>query len=262
MMLTNKVAVVYGAGAAIGGAVAREFAREGARVFLTGHQRAQVDVIAKEIGSAGGDAEAAEVDALDEKAIQDHLRFVVDQAGRVDISFNAVGIPDANILGIPFEKLTLEQFALPIAAYTTSYFLTARAAVKHMLPNKSGVVMTLSGIPGRLGTPTNGGYGPAQAAKEQLTRDLSCEFGRQGIRVVCLRPHGIPETSSLKEVFEIKGKHGMSWEQFTGMLAGTAHTKRVMKLEEVASVAAFVASDKASGLTGTTINLTMGVVDD
>lgn len=263
MLLKNKVAVVYGAGGAIGGAVAREFAREGAKVFLTGRKRAQLDPIAKEIVSAGGSAAAAELDGLDEKAIEKHLGSLVDQAGHIDISFNAVGIPDANILGVPFEKLDVERFSLPIMAYTTSYFLTARAAARYMLPKKSGVIMTLSALPARQGSPTNGGYGPAQAAKEQLTRDLSFEFARQGVRVVCLRPHGIPESSTMKEVFELKAKPaGLSWEQFTGFLASTTHTKRVMTLDEVANVAAFMASDKASGLTGTTVNLGMGALDD
>jgi NAD(P)-dependent dehydrogenase (short-subunit alcohol dehydrogenase family) len=139
----------------------------------------------------------------------------------------------------------------------------SRTAAKYMIPNKSGVIMTLSALPGRQGSPANGGYGPAQAAKEQLTRDLSFELARQGIRVVCLRPHGIPETRTMKEVFEMKGKPaGMNWEQFTGLLANSSHTRRLMTLDEVANVAAFVASDKASGMTGTTVNLTMGALDD
>jgi NADP-dependent 3-hydroxy acid dehydrogenase YdfG len=74
MMLQNKVAVIYGAGGAIGGAVARAFASEGARVFLTGRKQAFVEAIAKEIVSAGGSAEAAEVDALDEQAVDKHLQ--------------------------------------------------------------------------------------------------------------------------------------------------------------------------------------------
>jgi NAD(P)-dependent dehydrogenase (short-subunit alcohol dehydrogenase family) len=119
---------------------------------------------------------------------------------------------------------------------------------------------TYSGTAGH--TKGNGGYGPAQAAKEALTRDLSLEFAPQGLRGVCLRPHGIPETSTMKEVFE-KGKAaGMTWEHFTEYLASTTHPKRVMTLNEMANVAAFVASDKASGLTGTIVNLTMGSLDD
>jgi NAD(P)-dependent dehydrogenase (short-subunit alcohol dehydrogenase family) len=188
---------------------------------------------------------------------------VIDKAGHVDISFNAVGIPDKTILGVSLAEMDVKQFSLPITTYVTSYFLTARLAARRMVPNKSGVIMTVSALPARMGSSMNGGYGPAQAAKEALTRDLSLEFARQGLRVVCLRPHGIPETSTMKEVFEIKGKPaGMTWEQFTGYLASTTHPKRVMTLDEVAKVAAFVASDKASGLTGTTVNLTMGSLDD
>ena len=132
-----------------------------------------------------------------------------------------------------------------------------------MVPNKSGVIMTVSAVPARMSVAMNGGYGPAQAAKEARTRDLSLEFARQGLRAVCLRPHGIPETDTIQEVFEIKGRPaGMAWEQFVGYLAGTTHPKRVMRLDEVANVAAFAASDKASGLTGTILNLSMGTLDD
>src|SRR5512133_539009 len=91
MMLKDKVAVIYGAGGAIGSAVAGAFASEGASLFLTGRHLAPVEVVAKDVVSAGGSAEAAEVDALDEQAVDKHLQSVIDTAGRVDISFNAVG---------------------------------------------------------------------------------------------------------------------------------------------------------------------------
>jgi NAD(P)-dependent dehydrogenase (short-subunit alcohol dehydrogenase family) len=263
MMLKDKVVVVYGAGGAIGGAVARAFAREGAKLFVTGRLRAPVGAVAKDIVSAGGSAEAAEVDALDEQAVDKHLQSVIDKAGRVDISFNAVGIPDTKIVGVPLVELDAEQFSLPITAYTTSYFLTARLAARRMVANKSGVIMTVTALPSRTGTSLNGGYGPAHAAKEALTRDLSAELAPHGIRVVGLRPHGIPETASMKEVYELKASGtGMAWEQFQEYLASTTHPRRVMTLAEVANVAVFMASDKASGMTGTTVNLTMGGLDD
>jgi NAD(P)-dependent dehydrogenase (short-subunit alcohol dehydrogenase family) len=261
MMLKDDVAVIYGAGGAVGGAVARAFASEGAKLFLTGRLRAPVEAVAEDIVSAGGSAEATEVDALDEQAVDEHLQSVIDKAGRVDISFNAVGIPDTKIVGVPLVELEVEQFSLPITAYATSYFLTARLAARRMVANKSGVIMTVTALPSRKGTPLNGGYGPAQAAKEALTRELSAELAPQGIRVVGLRPHGMPETSSLKEVFEAKAP-GMSWEQWQEFVAGTTHARRVMTLEEMANMAVFMASDKASGMTGTTVNLTMGSLDD
>ena len=263
MLLKDKVAVIYGAGGAIGGAVARTFAREGARLFLTGRQRAPVEAVAKEIGASGGTAQAAEVDALDEHAIDQHLQSVIDTAGRVDISLNAVGIPDATILGVPLVELDLERFSLPITAYTRSYFLTARLAARHMLPNKSGVIMTVPAFPSRTGPPLQGGYPPAQAAKEALTRDLSAELAPQGIRVVGLRPNGLPETDSLREAFEVRATAlGMTWEQWQQVLAGRTHARRGSTLAELAEVAAFVASDRASGMTGTTVNLSMGSLDD
>jgi NAD(P)-dependent dehydrogenase (short-subunit alcohol dehydrogenase family) len=261
MMLKNKVAVIYGAGGAIGGAVARAFASDGAKVFVTGRLRAPVDAVARDIVSAGGSADAAEVDALDEQAVDEHLQYVIDQAGRVDISFNAVGVRDAKILGVPLVELDAGQFSLPITAYTTSYFLTARLAARRMIPNRSGVIMTVTALPSRTGTTLNGGYGPAMAAKEALTRDLSAELAPNGIRVVSLRPHGIPETPTMKDVFELKTS-GITYDQFQERLAGTTHTRRVMTLAEVANVAVFMASDKASGMTGTTVNLTMGSLDD
>jgi NAD(P)-dependent dehydrogenase (short-subunit alcohol dehydrogenase family) len=261
MMLKDKVAVVYGAGGAIGGAVARAFATEGADVFVTGRRRAPVDALAEDIVSAGGSAQAAEVDALDEQAVDRHLQSVVDQGGRVDVSFNGVGVPDATILGVPLAELDAAQFALPIAAYTTSYFLTARLAARHMIRQRSGVIMTVSALPSRKGSTLNGGYGPAQAAKEALTRDLSAELAPQGIRVVGLRPHALPETSTMREVFDAKPS-GLTWEQFQDSLAGTTHPQRVMRVDEVANMAVFMASDRASGMTGTTVNLTMGSLDD
>jgi NAD(P)-dependent dehydrogenase (short-subunit alcohol dehydrogenase family) len=262
-MLNNKVAVIYGAGGDIGGAVARAFAREGAKLFLTGRNLAPVEVVAKDIVAAGGSAEAAEVDALDEQAVDEHLQSVIDKAGRVDISFNAVGGSRRRRLGVPLDEMDVEQFSLTITTYTTSYFLTARLAARRMVANKSGVIMTVTALPSRTGTPLNAGYGPAQAAKEALTRDLSAELAPHGIRVVGLRPHGMPETSALKEVFDVKAKgSGMTWEQWQEVLASTTHPRRLMTLEEMANVAVFMASDNASGMTGTTVNLTMGSLDD
>jgi NAD(P)-dependent dehydrogenase (short-subunit alcohol dehydrogenase family) len=263
MMLPGKVAVMYGAGGAIGGAVARAFGSEGARLFLTGRHRAPVEIVAKDIVSAGGFAEVAEIDALDEQAVDRHLQYLTGMAGRVDISFNAVGIPDTNIVGVPLAELDAGLFCRPITAYTTSYFLTARLAARHMILSKSGVIMTVTALHSRTGLPLVGGYGPAQAAKEALTRDLSAELAPHGIRVVGLRPQGMPETRTIRNAYEPRAKaKGMNWEQWQELLASRTHPRRLMTLEEMANLAVFMASDKASGMTGTTVNLTMGSLDD
>jgi NAD(P)-dependent dehydrogenase (short-subunit alcohol dehydrogenase family) len=262
MLLKNKAVVIYGAAGAIGGAVAHVMAREGARLFLTGRRRTAVEALARAITAAGGSAEAAEVDALDERAVEGHLQGLVERAGRVDVSFNAVGLLDSTKLGRPFSELKVEDFLHPIEAYARTWFLTARAAARHMIPHRSGVIMTVSALPARRATPTNGGYGPAQAAKEALVRDLSLEFAPQGLRVVGLRPHGLPETGTMRAVYDSKASAmGMTWEQFTGYLAATTHPRRVMTLVEVAEAAAFLASERAGGMTGTTLDLTLGSLD-
>jgi NAD(P)-dependent dehydrogenase (short-subunit alcohol dehydrogenase family) len=258
-MLKNKIAIIYGASGGIGGAVARAFADHGARLFLTGRDQASVDAVANGLDYAV----AAQVDALDEQAIDAHLQSVIDSAGRVDISFNAVGIPNAKILGVPLIDLDLEHFSQPILSYTRSYFLTARLAARRMILNNSGVIMTATALHSRTGIPLVGGYGPAMAAKEALTRDLSAELAPHGIRVVGLRPQGMPETRTIRDAFEPRAKAtGMTWQQWQEFLASRTHPRRLMTLEEMANAAVFMASDKASGMTGTTVNLTMGSLDD
>src|SRR5438874_8817848 len=94
MLLENKVAVIYGAGGSVGGAVARAFAREGARVFLAGRTKAKLDKVADEIRSNGGVADTAVIDALDERTVDEYVDAVVEQAGSIDISFNLIGYGD------------------------------------------------------------------------------------------------------------------------------------------------------------------------
>lgn len=262
MLLDDKVAVIYGGGGAIGGAVARAFAAEGARLYISGHHREPVELVAKDIASAGGAAEVAEIDALDEQAVDKYLRYVTGIAGRIDISFNAIGLASPKTRA-HLTELDAEAFSLPIATYTRSYFLTARLAARRMIPNRSGVIMTVTSTPSRAGTPFIGGGGPAMAAVEALTRNLSAELAPHGIRVVGLRPQGIPETPRIRDSFEGYAKaSGMSWSQFQDSLASRTHTGRLSTLAELANVAVFMASGKASGMTGTTVNLSMGSLDD
>jgi len=260
MLLENKIAVVYGAAGSIGESVARSFAREGAHVVLTGHSLAAVEAVAADIG---GSAEAAEVDAFDEAAIEAHLRSVVKSAGTIDISFNAVAVPDAELVGEYLVNLELDKYLRAIDSYASTYFLTARHAARQMLPNQSGVIMTVGALHSRIGIPLVGGYGPAQALKESLTRSLSAELAPHGIRVVGLRPQGIEGSSTIREAYEPRAEAtGLTWPQFRKVIAGRTHTGRLMTLDEVGNMAAFLASDLASGMTGTTVNLTMGSMDD
>jgi NAD(P)-dependent dehydrogenase (short-subunit alcohol dehydrogenase family) len=262
MLLKDKVAVIYGAGGAIGGAVARAFGSEGANLFLAGRNVAPLEAVAKDVNAAGGIAGTAEVDALDEQSVDTHLQSVIDKAGRIDISFNAIGLPNPKVR-VPLTELDVEQFSLPIATHTRSFFLIARQAARRMVANKSGVIMTMTATLSRTGTPFAGGGGPAYAAVEALTRGLSAELASQGIRVVGLRPQGIPETPRIQQGFELYATaSGMTWEQFIESLANRTHPRRMSTLADVANAAVLMASDQASGMTGTIVNLSMGSLDD
>jgi len=263
MLLKNKNAVIYGAGGAIGGAVARAFAREGARVFLAGRTLPPIDAVAMEISAAGGVAEAAQVNALDEDAVEKHAGVVAKKAGGIDVSFNAIGIPQRGVQGIPLVELSPEDFALPITTYTRAQFLTARAAARRMVEKRSGVILTLTATPARLAAPLVGGMGAAWAAVEALTRSLAAELGPHGIRVVCVRPDAIPETATIREVYGLHAKGaGMTREEFQSLMEGMTLLRRLPTLAEVANVAAFMASSQASAMTGTVANLSCGSLVD
>jgi NAD(P)-dependent dehydrogenase (short-subunit alcohol dehydrogenase family) len=263
MLLENKNTVIYGAGGAVGGAVARTFAREGAKLFLTGRSLARVDAVAKEIVAAGGVAEAAQVDALDEEAVEEYLNTVVEKAGGVDISFNAIGLRNTTLQGVPLVDLDLDQFMAPISAHVQANFLTARLAGRRMAAAGSGVITTVTSIPSRVAIPLVGGLAVAMAAEEALIRDLSVELAPQGVRVVGIRTQGMPETGTIEEVFGLHAKaYGITSEQFQNLIAERTHSRRLPTLQELAEVAAFVASDKASAMEGTMINLSLGAIPD
>jgi NAD(P)-dependent dehydrogenase (short-subunit alcohol dehydrogenase family) len=264
MLLENKVAIIHGAGGAIGSAVARTFAREGARVFLSGRTLDKVERVANEIVSACGTADAFQIDALNEQAVEDHAAAVFRTAGRLDVSFNAITpIPQPGTQGIPIAQLSVDSFTAPVTAYMRSHFLTARAAARRMAAQGSGVLLMNTPEPARLGAPLVGGMGPAWAAMEAFNRNLSAEFGPSGVRAVCIRSTGMPETETIDVVFGLHADAmGIPREQFQGFVESLTHRKRSTRVSEVAEMAAFLASDRGSGMTGTVANLTGGMIVD
>jgi NAD(P)-dependent dehydrogenase (short-subunit alcohol dehydrogenase family) len=259
MLLENKNAVIYGAGGSIGGAVARTFAREGARVFLTGRTREKLDKVAGEIAAAGGSADVAVVDALDEQAVDEHARAVVATAGTIDVSLNLVTRGD--VQGIPLVDMTTADFIRPITTGITTNFITARAAARHMVEQGSGVILALdSGS--AVGSPMMGGTGPADAATDLLVRNLAAEVGPRGVRVVGLWTAGIPETLSPEKLAAVNSDLQLDEAAFQGLLDQLAQMRmlhRSPRLTEVAATAAFLASDQAGAITGTFVNVTSGM---
>jgi 3-oxoacyl-[acyl-carrier protein] reductase len=265
MLLEHKSAVIYGAGGTIGGAVARAFAHERARLFLAGRTLAKLDAVAAEIAATGGVAETAQVDALDERAVERHADAVAAQAGGIDIALNAVGI--VHVQGTPFAELSLEDYALPITAYTRTNFITAKAAARHMAKQGSGVILTLSTPASRMPGPGFMGYSVTCAGIEAFSRHLAGELAPNGIRVICLRPHAIPEAATMgshsRDVFRpVAERAGVTVDEMLAGSAGETLLKRLPTLAEVANTAAFMASEHAGAMTGTVANLTCGFLVD
>jgi NAD(P)-dependent dehydrogenase (short-subunit alcohol dehydrogenase family) len=260
--MENKIAVIYGDGT-VGAEIAKAFAREGAKVFMTGRSEKKLSHIANEISLDGGSIEITQLDALDEHAVEKHMIEVIKKGGTVDISFNAIGIPQKGIQGIPLTELSVENFSLPITTYTRSHFITARAAASRMVKQGKGVIIMHTPNASRISSPFVGGMVPAWAAIEALGRSLSVEYGQYGVRSVCLLTTGIPETPLIDEVWEIHGKaHGITFEQFNSGMESMTHRRRLTTLAELSNAAVFVASDEGSAITGTILNLTAGMIID
>ncbi len=249
MLLENKVAVIYGAGGSIGGAVARAFAREGARVFLAGRTKAKLELVADDIRSRGGQADTAVLDALDEKAVDAFVDAVAARAGYVDISFNVIGYDDVQK---PLMELSVDDFLQPITHAMRTQFVTTRAAARHMRARGSGVILAFGGS-GPQTLPGLGGFKIALDALEGLRRQWACELGAHGIRVVTLKTGGIPETLP----HTVPG-----WKEIAASIEQATLLKRAATLADVGNVAAFVASDQARTITSTEVNISAGAIVD
>jgi 3-oxoacyl-[acyl-carrier protein] reductase len=247
MLLQGKNAVIYGGGGAIGGAVARAFAREGATVHLAGRTLPPLQRVAEQVRAAGGVAETAQVDALDERAVDGHADAVAAGAGGIDICFNL--ITHGDVQGTPLVEMSLGDFERPVVTAVRTMFLTSRAAARHMIRQGSGVILVFGGYGDPPPGYNLGGLQVAFEAMEALRRNLASELGPHGIRVVTLQTGGVPETIP-------QGVEGME-AIVNDMVEGTM-LKRAATLEDVGNVAVFAASDWARTMTATALNITCG----
>jgi NAD(P)-dependent dehydrogenase (short-subunit alcohol dehydrogenase family) len=255
MLLDGKIAVIYGGGGAIGGASARAFAREGARLYLVGRTKATLEAVAEELrGASGAGVDTDEVDALDEGAVDRHADRVAREAGTIDISFNVITHPHTH--GIPLAEMRVDDFMAPMETAARTTFLTVRAAARHMIPRRSGVILAFGGPGDRSGPLRDyflGGTQVAFDAIETMRRQFSVELGRHGIRFVTLSSGGIPET--LPE--GIEGR-----ESIVELIEGSTLLGRGATLEDVGNAAAFAASDRARSMTAATLNVSAGALVD
>jgi NAD(P)-dependent dehydrogenase (short-subunit alcohol dehydrogenase family) len=239
-LLSTKNAIVYGAGGTIGRGVARTFAREGATVHLVGRTRASLEVAAEEVAAVGGAAHVAVLDALDEAAVLAHVAEVADRHGSVDVSINLITRGD--VQGTPLLEMDVDDFVAPTVTGLRANFVTARAAARRMVDQGSGVILMITSGSGAVLKPSPdfnmGGTGPADAAQESFLHYLAGEVGPRGVRVAGLWTAGVTYP-------ELMGRISM---------LGRGPT-----VEQFAETAAFIASERGSGITASIVNVSSGV---
>lgn len=249
MLLENRVAIVYGAGGSIGRTVARAFAREGAVVHLAGRTLESLEALAAEIREAGGRAEVAVVDALDETQVDAHAAAVVAASGRIDVSINLIAIGD--VQGTPLVEMTLADFEQPIHRGVRTAFLTGRAAARQMATQGSGVLLFFGGVGDPVKDYSIGGFQVALHAVDALQKQFAAELGRSGIRSVMIQTGGIAETLPV----DMPGR-----DEIMTMLTEPTMLGRAATLADVGNVVAFAASDHAAAITGSDINISAGTI--
>ncbi|GAA2337059.1 SDR family NAD(P)-dependent oxidoreductase [Dactylosporangium salmoneum] len=253
MLLQDKVAIVYGGAGSVGGAIARAYARHGAVVHLAGRTEATLRDVADEIAGAGGTAHVDVVDALDERAVDEHVERVVARSGRLDASVNVIS--DRDVQGTPMVEMSVEDYLSPVVTAVRSKFLTARAAARVMVPRRSGLILYFGGrfdwtVCRRFSV---GGLGVMFDAVESMRRQLAAELGPHGIRVVTLHTGGLPETIP----DDFAGR-----DELVKALTDLTISGRPATLADVGEVAAFAASDLARTVTGASINISAGAAFD
>ena len=253
MLLQNKNAVIYGAGGSLGGAVAKAMAAAGAKVFLTGRNLSSVQKTADAILASGGNAEADEVDAFDDKAINAHIEKMIKKAGTINISFNAVGVDV--IQNISLVDMTAVDFVTPVTQTMQTHFLTAIAAGKVMMKQGSGVILSLTATPGGIGYPFTGGFAPACSAVESFSRNLASELGIYGVRVVNIRSGGSPDSKVFKDAID---NNPEVVKPILEKMEEDTMLKKLPLMADIANTAVFLASDLAGKITGVTVDVTSG----
>jgi 3-oxoacyl-[acyl-carrier protein] reductase len=263
-ILKGKYAAVFGAGGSIGSAVAKEFAVEGADVFLSGRSKSSVEAVAKEIAAKGGRAHTAAIDTLDDAAVNQYIDGIVKQTGKIDIILDAAGpLAQQYGNGTFAVELPIDQFMVPLETMVRSRFVTARAAARHMVKRHSGVIILVTGSPARPHVPGATAIGAAFGAIENLTANLAFEVSPFGVRVVCVRTLANVDSTSIQDTMEfLAGQMNITKDQAIAQIAQSNFLKIPATVQDTANAAVLVASDHARMLTGTVMNATAGAALD
>jgi NAD(P)-dependent dehydrogenase (short-subunit alcohol dehydrogenase family) len=255
MRLKEKVAIITGGGKGIGRAISSAFASEGASVVMAARTRSRLEEAAEEIRAQGGTARAIQTDITDEKQIERMVAETIQAYGRIDILVNNSGIagPTARVV-----DLDLDEWNEVLAIDLTGAMLCAKHVLKHMIPQKSGVIINIvseggrSGD-GRSGYPMRSPYCCSKAGLIALTETLSVEVGEYNIRVNAISPAAVRGERIINVVKGRSEATGLPFEEVMGKLVENYSLKRPAEESEIAAAAVFLASDESSAITGQTL---------
>lgn len=251
--LEDRNAVIYGGGGSLGSAIAKALAGAGAHVFLAGRTLTQVKQVAEEIVAVGGRAEIATVDATNGNEVDRLTEKIIREAGTLDLSMCVI---DYQVVqNIPLVGMDLEDFIRPVTLAMQSHFLTATAAGRIMMRQRSGVILSLTATPGGIGYPFTAGFAPACSAIECFSRNLASELGPYGVRAVNIRSAGSPDSQVFKQARD-RGPQGM--ETVVRGMEDDTMLKRLPLMDDIADTAVFLASELARSITGVTVDVTAG----
>ncbi|HWZ35248.1 MAG TPA: SDR family oxidoreductase, partial [Mucilaginibacter sp.] len=220
--------------------------QHGAKVYVTARNLSAVKTLAEEIKANGGHAEAVKVDALNETEIDNFLKKVVSDNGKLDVVFNGIGVDYSEMGGRPPTTVaTFEQFMAPMEKICGSQFLTSRVAVKYMIQTHSeGTILLFTAALSRSKLPNLAGITAASAAVEGMTRVMAAEWGEHGIKVICICAGAIMETKRISGWIDAAAKqYGIPPEQIAMQYKAFDILKTSPTLRQIGETAAFLASE-------------------
>lgn len=246
--LDGKVAAITGGTRSIGRGMAEAFLREGAKVVVNGRDAAKGEQALKEMGG-GPNIAFFPGDARVQSTADGIVDFTIEKFGKLDIMcLNSGGVQNT----APVHLMTNEEWQLEMDWNLNSVFWGMRKALNHMIPRQTGRIIVTSSVEGKLGKPGIPGYAATKHAVLGLMKAAAKEVGTLGITVNAILP-GLIETDIVRETGPESAKM-MGVETYEGLLemfAQESSIKRLNTVEEVAAAAVMLASDAASGITGT-----------
>lgn len=256
MLLANKVALISGSGRGIGRAMAKLFAQEGARVFLTARTQAELVATTKEIFSSRGEAAYVTSDLTREADCSRVVAAAREKFTRIDILVNNAGHYGPVV---PVEDYPLEEFDKVIAVHLRATFLLSKLVLPEMYGRKSGIILNISSLSAKSAFGWGSAYAAAKAGMLGLTRVMAAEAARQGVRVNAICPGPVTETAMSKELGKtLAEKLGISPEEQLKGFLNSILQGRGQTAMEIAQAALFLCSDMSTAIVGQSINVDGG----